>query len=586
MNHTEQLSRYVAQFVDELAANGLAHVIISPGSRSTPLAMTFAQHSTIETWVNMDERSASFFALGLAKQTNCPVALVCTSGTAAANYYPAIIEAYYSRVPLLVLTADRPHELRDVGAPQSINQLRLFGEYVKWFQEILLPDATSLGLSYIRSIAARAFHVANATNQGVVHLNFPFREPLVPDFSLSGLWDKKNKIGQLTVEQGYKKLSVNQLQQLYNQLQQYKKGIIVCGPMENQQAQAEIIALAETWQVPIFADPLSQLRQGEEGKDIVIESYDAILKDSNIRKNIQPDFIIRFGAMPVSKSYMLWLKQHSEIAQYIVEEAEGVREPVGHGATVLYADPGSLCTSLLDFSALQFDKRWLAHWKQWNHHTIEMLKKRKTQILTEGHAVVELAKQIPNESTLYIGNSMAIRDVDTFWFSTNKSIRMLCNRGANGIDGVVSSALGAATSSKRVTLFIGDLSFFHDQNGLLMTRHYQLDITIVLINNNGGGIFSFLPQAKQQAPHFEELFGTPLDIDLAHTVQLYQGYYTNPIDWSQYRQALEASYQRPGLSVIELKTMREENAAWHENKWREIASLIEDEINVYKNDQL
>lgn len=586
MNHTEQLTRYVAQFVDELATNGLVNVVISPGSRSTPLAMMFAHHPSIKTWVNMDERSASFFALGMAKQTNCPVALVCTSGTAAANYYPAIIEAYYSRVPLLVLTADRPHELRDVGAPQSINQLRLFGEYTKWFQELSLPDATKMSLSYIRSVAARAYHLSNAMNKGAIHLNFPFREPLVPDFSLSDLWGADRTRAQLEVTQGYTQFSVNQLQQLYNQLQQYRKGIIVCGPMENQEAQADIIAFAKEWKLPVFADPLSQLRQGEADKDVVIESYDAILKDATNRKLIKPDFVIRFGAMPISKAYMLWLKEHDGIVHYVVEEKEGFREPVGHKTTMLYTAPRILCRSFMSFSPPAFDTDWLSKWQQWNQHAVSILRKQDKHFLTEGDAVLGLADLIPDDSTLFIGNSMAIRDIDTFWFSTNKSIRMLCNRGANGIDGVISSALGASSANKRVTLLIGDLSFFHDQNGLLMTKHYPLDITIVLINNNGGGIFSFLPQAKQQTPYYEALFGTPLDIDLAHTVQLYQGHYTNPTGWDEYKQALEASYKRPGLSVIELKTVREENAQWHENKWREIALLIEDEINVSNNKQL
>ncbi|WP_079710957.1 2-succinyl-5-enolpyruvyl-6-hydroxy-3-cyclohexene-1-carboxylic-acid synthase [Paraliobacillus ryukyuensis] len=580
MNYTEALSRYVAAFVDELAQHELGNVVISPGSRSTPLAMTFAEHPDVKTWVNMDERSAGFFALGIAKQTNQPVALVCTSGTAAANYYPAVIEAYYSRVPLLVLTADRPHELRDVGAPQAINQLHLYGEYAKWFQELSLPEATDRSLGYIRSIAARAFHVANGKNKGVVHLNFPFREPLVPDFSLPNLWGNQEKAKHLEFHQGQKQLSTPELHKLYEQLKQYKKGLIVCGPMQDNDAQVELLALAEAWQIPILADPLSQLRQGVTNKRVVIDSYDAILKDPNTRKKLEPDFIIRFGAMPVSKPYTLWLKEKPAIDHYVVEEDQGFREPVGHGATVFYTDPAMFCATMLELPKFQFDLNWVKQWQSYNQVAMNILKEHDEEGLNEGHAVVHLAEHIPDNSTLFIGNSMAIRDVDTFWFATNKIIKMLANRGANGIDGVISSALGAATASKRVTLFIGDVSFFHDQNGLLMAKQYGLNLTIVLINNNGGGIFSFLPQAKQQSPHYEALFGTPLDLDLSHVAQLYKGNYANPKTWEAYQEALKESYRRSGLSIIELNTVRTHNAAWHEQKWRKIATHIEEELHV------
>lgn len=581
MTHTENLTRYIAQFVEQLAQNGVRDVVMSPGSRSTPLAMTFTAHETIKSWVNMDERSAGFFALGIAKQTNRPVALVCTSGTAAANYYPAIIEAYYSRVPLLVLTADRPHELRDVGAPQAINQLRLYGEYTKWFQELALPEGSKEALAYIRSIAARAVHVANSPNKGIVHLNFPLREPLVPDFSLPHLWEEQITSSYLRMEQGSKRLSQDQLYQLHEQFSHFKQGIIVCGPMETQSAQAEIIALAEAWQIPVFADPLSQLRQGNRDHSCIIDSYDAILKEATIRYTICPEFVIRFGAMPVSKPYTLWLREHPEIAHYIVEESEGFRSPVGERTTFLYTDPANFCSSLMALSVPSFERKWLLKWQQFQKYASDVLRERDTTTITEGHAVVDLVDQIPDHSTLFIGNSMAIRDVDTFWFSTEKTIRMLANRGANGIDGVTSSALGAATASKRVTLLIGDLSFFHDQNGLLMAKQYGLNITIILVNNNGGGIFSFLPQAKEQVPYFEALFGTPLNLELFHVVQLYQGYYTNPKNWEDYRQELKQSYQRPGLTVIELQTSREQNASWHEQKWNKISDYIKDEMNVH-----
>ncbi|WP_117169026.1 2-succinyl-5-enolpyruvyl-6-hydroxy-3-cyclohexene-1-carboxylic-acid synthase [Paraliobacillus sediminis] len=580
MNHTESLTRYVTRFVDELYQNGLRDVVISPGSRSTPLALSFAAFPSIKHWVNMDERSAAFFALGIAKQTKRPVALVCTSGTAAANYYPAIIEAFYSRVPLLVLTADRPHELRDVGAPQAINQIHLYGDYVKWFHDMSLPELTDQQGTYVRGKASAAYKTANTANRAAVQVNFPFREPLVPDFTLENLWCADKDTPHLEVNQGKKQLSKEQLTALHNQFSTMQKGIIVCGPMEDQQAQKEIIALANAWQLPLFADPLSQLRSGDCDKSNVIESYDAILKHKQTRDLFKPDFVIRFGAQPVSKPYTLWVKENTQIVHYVVEEAEGYREPIGHQSTVIYADPQLFCEGLVTNPVPHFDQQWLKDWQKGNSIAKEVLQKNTTQVVTEGHVVQFIEKIIPDNSTFFVGNSMAIRDVDTFWFNTDKQIRILANRGANGIDGVTSSALGAATAVDRVTLLLGDLSFFHDQNGLFMTKHYSLNITIVLVNNNGGGIFSFLPQAKQEVEHYEELFGTPMDLDFSHVVTLYQGQYSSPADWHAFQTALEKSYQTEGLSVIELKTNRIDNVAWHEEKWQTIARHLEGEYDV------
>src|SRR5699024_9155743 len=306
MEHIEHLTRYTAHFVEELVRSGVTDVVISPGSRSTPLAMTMVEHSSLKAWVIIDERSAAFFALGLAKATERPVAIVCTSGTAAANYFPAVVEAHYSRVPLIVLTADRPHELRDVGAPQAIEQIKLYGDYVKWFQEMALPEATSNMLNYVRSKAVRAVYLAAEGNAGPVHLNFPFREPLVPDFTLENLWGKQDNLNNSyhAITTGKKELSDYQLEQIVDQLKNKKRGLIVCGPQVEKEFAQAISSLAFEWGLPILADPLSQVRSGNHFKDYVIEGYDAILRNETVRKQLKPDFIIRFGAMPVSKAYL------------------------------------------------------------------------------------------------------------------------------------------------------------------------------------------------------------------------------------------------------------------------------------------
>ncbi|WP_407271930.1 2-succinyl-5-enolpyruvyl-6-hydroxy-3-cyclohexene-1-carboxylic-acid synthase [Radiobacillus sp. PE A8.2] len=575
MEHTEILTRYIGNFVDELNKSGLTDVVISPGSRSTPIAMMFAEHPEINHWVNMDERSAAFFALGIAKQQNKAVALVCTSGTAAANYYPAIVEAYYSRVPLLILTADRPHELRDVGAPQAIEQIEMYGKYVKWFHEMALPEASPNMLSYVRARASRAVYTANQGNAGSVHLNFPFREPLLPDFSIRDLWGETTASSYLGYVEGQRQVTPHQLDDMISELATYQRGLIVCGPQFDEALAEVVVRLANQWQIPILADPLSQLRTGGHEKAQIIESYDTILKNNKIRDQIEPEFIIRFGAMPISKSYLMYVKQYPNMNHIVVESHEGHREPTGTKTSYIYADPAGFCMDLADQGAsLSFDQQWLQTWQQMNQTTKQILQRdHMIDKITEGHAVTYLTEEVPDGSTLYIGNSMPIRDIDTFLLADEKPLKLLGNRGANGIDGLTSSALGAAVHGNNVTLLIGDLSFFHDFNGMLVAKQYNISLTIVLINNNGGGIFSFLPQA-QHPKHFEVLFGTPMNIDIENVVSMYGGTYEQPTNKQEFQQALRQSYQQTGLSVIEVKTDRAENVEWHKQKWQEAETAL------------
>ncbi|MUK90043.1 2-succinyl-5-enolpyruvyl-6-hydroxy-3-cyclohexene-1-carboxylic-acid synthase [Ornithinibacillus sp. L9] len=574
MEYKEHLTRYMANFVDELAKTGLTDVVISPGSRSTPLAMTMAEHPTIKEWIILDERSAAFFGLGLAKQTKRAVALVCSSGTAAANYFPAIVEAYQSRVPLVVLTADRPHELRDVGAPQAIDQIKLYGDYVKWFQEMSMPEATPAMLAYVRKNAARAVQTAQGDNAGPVHLNFPFREPLIPDFTVENLWGETTEESYAPVIEGQRVIPENMICSIIGNLQLVKRGVIVCGPQVDEELGQAITKLAALWKLPILADPLSQVRAGNHPKNHIIEGYDAFLRNKHYRKKLKPDFIIRFGAMPVSKPYLFYVQENQDAKQYVVENHGGHREPVGNRTEFIYSDPVSFCTQLIEQGGdLKFSSNWLQTWKNMNHITKKHLTDVSGEALTEGSAVRKLISTLPNESSLYVGNSMAVRDVDTFFLTTSKNIYVLANRGANGIDGIISSALGAAATGTPVTLVLGDLSFFHDLNGLLASKHYQLNITILLINNNGGGIFSFLPQASERK-HFEALFGTPVNLDFKQAVDLYGGYYHKASNEMELEKALRESYQESGLSVVEVITNREENVTWHRNLWADINNDI------------
>jgi len=574
MDHTEHLTRYTAQFVDELVRRGVQNVVISPGSRSTPMAMLMCEHKGIKAWVLVDERSAAFFALGMAKEKQQPVALICTSGTAAANYFPAIIEAFYSYVPLIVLTADRPHELRDTGAPQAIEQVNLYGNYQKWFHDMALPEATPEMLIYARKQASRAVQVAQMDNPGPVHINFPFREPLTPDLTLDNLWGKEHASKQKLSYTGKPCLEHEQLQALTETIMTYKRGLIICGPQDDPSLAEAVVSLAESLHIPILADPLSHVRSGSHPKAVVIENYDAMLRSDPIQSQTKADYVIRFGAMPVSKPLRLYLEGHQELEHFIVEPYASFRNPTDQIVSYIHADPSLLCQDLIHRTGNQASHpSWLKIWQDMNTLAKAALN-QNDDTLTEGTATQALFKEIPHQSTLFVGNSMAIRDVDTFFMSTDKRIKVLANRGANGIDGVVSSSLGvAAGTGNRVTLIIGDLSFYHDLNGLLAAKHYHLNLTVILINNNGGGIFSFLPQAREEQ-HFDTLFGTPLHINFEHAVTMYDGTYRLVETLESFQKELKASYFATGLTVIEIQTDRTENAAWHRALWQSMEQSI------------
>ncbi|HLR64192.1 MAG TPA: 2-succinyl-5-enolpyruvyl-6-hydroxy-3-cyclohexene-1-carboxylic-acid synthase [Pseudogracilibacillus sp.] len=571
MKHTKSLTKYVGNFIDELAYNGVKHAVISPGSRSTPLAMMVTEHKQIKEWVLVDERSASFFALGLARATNEPVVLICTSGTAAANYYPAIVEAFMQRVPLIVLTADRPHELRDIGASQTINQIGMYGDFVKWFHEMALPEDSEPVLKYVRGKAARAVVEANGVgNQGPVHLNFPFREPLVPDLTVHDKWGK-GFASYPRYMSGEKVLVDEMLDPLVKQMNQAERGLIVCGPQFDESLSEELVQLAQHLSIPILADPLSQLRAFDHDKTHLIEGYDAFLFSDDLKEELKPSYIIRFGAMPISKRYMQFVKSCPETIQFIVEDDSGVREASNEQSCFIYANSKRLLQDLKGLTKERHKSAWLKKWQAYNAVVMKHVNEIESTYITEGEAVRTLFEVVPNQSGLFIGNSMPIRDTDTFFTRTNKALKLYGNRGVSGIEGINSTMLGIAAAKLHDyhTLVIGDLSFYHDLTGLLASKKYNIPLTIVLINNDGGGIFSFLPQAEE-GKHFETLFGTPLGIDFKHVADLYGATYECVKTNDHLKDALKRSYEEAGISIVEVKTNREENAAWHRHLWQKI----------------
>lgn len=568
-------AHFVGAFVDGAVTVGLTQVVVSPGSRSTPLAVLLAAHAGIRVWMHVDERSAGYFALGMAKARGEPVALLCSSGTAAANYLPAIVEAHYGEVPLIVLTADRPHELRDVGAPQAIDQLGLYGRYAKWFVDMAPAEDTSAALRYARTVAERAVTLAAIAPAGAVHLNFPFREPLVPVLSSDIFGGGRRRRAGATPSlfgtyPGVRRLSADALGQLAGALASAQRGLVVVGPIRQDGLAEAVVALAERLGWPVLADPLSSLRNGEHDLQNVIDGYDASLRDATTRMRLQPDLVLRIGPLPISKALANALDAWQGACQVVVDGSERVRDPGRTADAHVFAEPTTLVRELTAAVAGRPVGEWLKTWQSVNR-IVELVVTRLFDgevRLSEGGVFRQLRQVLADATILYVGNSMPVRDLDTFFGRSRTRLRTMANRGANGIDGVVSSALGAASTGP-VVLVVGDLSFYHDLNGLLPAKLYSISVTVVVVNNNGGGIFSFLPQATM-VDDFEALFGTPLGLDYERMVTGYGGHFQRIEEAAAFGQAVRSAQRRGGLNVIEVMSQRTLNRELHRQLWKAV----------------
>lgn len=576
----DALSMSVGALVDELTRAGVRHFCVCPGSRSTPLALTIARQSAAKLWMHLDERSAAFFALGLAKTLREPVALVCTSGTAAANFLPAVVEAFYARIPLVVITADRPHELRGVGAPQTIDQINLFGTHAKWFVDLAEPDAAPELLRYVRTVAARAVATACRGPAGPVHVNCPYREPLLPNPSEASAAREARADGRayVAVTAGVRILEAALVATLAAELRAAPRGLIVCGPQDDPMLADGVVRLAAALGYPVLADPLSGLRCGDHDRALVLDCYDAFLRDGTFVEHFAPEVVLRFGAMPTSKPLLLYLQRHRGCRQIVVDGDGGWNEPTLLASDVIHSDGRLLCDALAAslHQHVSEDLSWANSWQAADHaaRTAIMAHFETLDELFEGKVFAELAALLPDGALLYAGNSMPVRDLDTFFFGDKRQIRLLANRGANGIDGVVSSALGAsATGVGPTVLAIGDLSFYHDSNGLLAAKQHGLNATIVLLNNDGGGIFSFLPQSSEQE-HFEQLFGTPHGLDFRPLAEMYGARYERVTNWEAFRAAITRGIESDGLNIVEVRTERRRNVTLHREIWQIVSAAL------------
>lgn len=520
-------SRAVAQ---ELGRNGIQHVCVSPGSRSTPLVLAFHAERGLRLTTHLDERSAAFFALGAAKATRRPTAVLTTSGTAAANLLPGVVEAWHSRVPLVVFTADRPPELHDIGANQSIDQHRLFGAYARWFADAGVPESTPERLRHVRSLVCRAVAVARGPPAGPVHLNFPFREPFEPLHASENVpadADRLDPVATMGRPDGapYSQilepiLSVDDatLETLAGRIQETDHGLIVCGPRDElDDFPPAVLELSRRVGFPILADPLSGLRFGHPEK-AVLSGYDAFLAHPQVRQRIRPTLILRFGGTPTSKSLLQYLVESEAAYQVVIDETGRRWDPTLRGDLTIPCNAAAFCRALnphvpnIDSRAAEGWTRLLQALEQ---ATWDAMAAEASRRPFEGAVVAALVNALPPNAVLYVSSSLPIRDLDRFARGGTKPLRVLSNRGTSGIDGVVSSAAGAAFGlGRKAVLLLGDLALLHDLNGLIATRRLGIPLDVYAINNDGGGIFEFLPIADHEPP-FTELFATPHGLDLA-----------------------------------------------------------------------
>ena len=563
----------IEALVDELARSGLRHAVTCPGSRNAPLALTLAAHPAIRAASVLDERSAGFLALGLAKASGRPAAVTCTSGTAAANLLPAVAEAHQARVPLIVLTADRPPELRELGAGQSIDQLKLYGSAAKWFVEVGNHEPGRETAIHYRSLGCRAYSTAAGGRPGVVHLNFPLREPLAPTSDGSAATDPEVWAGRpdgrpwierreppLVPESGL-------IDELTGEVAGAPRGAIVCGPTgEEVAAPAARLAAAARW--PLLAEPTSGLRCGGHDRSRVVAHYDALLRSERFARAHHPDLVLRIGDTPTSKPLRAWLR---DARQVVVDPHAAWHEPTRMAETVVGAAAAATCDALasrLASISSRRDEDWASSWREADAEVPKALAEVSDPL--EPKAYAALAGALPDGATVWVGSSMPIRDVETFFPAVESEIRFLANRGANGIDGVVSSAVGAALASgRRGWLLTGELGLLHDLGGLMAAADLGAELTIVCVNNGGGGIFDFLPVAAEaDRDAYEEHVATPRAVDLARVASLFELAHTV----ARTPDEVCAAAGQPGL--VEVPTDRAKNVEWHREVFARVDAAI------------
>jgi len=569
------MNEYIAALVDEFYQLGVRHAVFSPGSRSTTMAMLFKEHEGFETYMNIDERSASFMALGIAKAHKEPTVLVCTSGSAVAHYLPAILEAQYSGIPLIVLSADRPHTLLHVGAPQTVDQHKIFGTAVNYFEELAVPQESHY-YTYPRQVARKAYMKAMDTKKGPVHINVPLFEPLVPELSRNHFeagrssfkvvkpnyssvfgCDNRNNLTHINnaIDIAHGNDGTNEINDL---LKRYERILILAGPQIDIDEAETICSFGEALQAPILADPLSNVRGCDTSK-VVISTYDALLARQALWYELKPDCVIQFGQIVVSKRVQQMIASWTDVEYIEVNPTMDSMNPTGKTTMHMQASI-DVFTHL--YGKNNNSDTYLNIWRR-----LDQAGKKQLSLASdephcfEGRTIRELQKQIPEDGQIFVANSMTIRDFDYFWFSGESKAVLYGNRGVNGIDGTISTALGLAVNGRPTYLVTGDLSLFHDLNGLAVAKTHNLNLTIILHNNDGGGIFEYLPQKGTK--HFDYLFSTSQGLDYSGAAKLYGCDYTKISSPDELSSVLAKIGQESGVHIIEIPTNREYSRELH-----------------------
>lgn len=554
-----------------LVAGGVRHVVVAPGSRSTPLAVVAARHVELTVDVVLDERSAAFRALGAARGNGRPAAVVCTSGSAVAHLHPAVLEAHHGRVPLVVVTADRPPELLDTGAGQTIDQAKIFGEALRWYYSTGVADATSLAT--YAPVGVRAAVLASGPVAGPVHLNVALREPLLPTTTAP-----TPPISVLETVRDTPVIADSLVDAVAARVRGVERGAIVAGWGITNPAGVEALARALGW--PLLADAISNVRVGPN----VVSTYEALVRDDRFAEAHCPEVVLRFGAPLTSKVTGQWLRAAPE--QVVVDGDDAWLDPHRTATVHVRADAGALAARLaLVFAGGGFrspnapPSKWLAAWRDAERRARNRIDSilDADEVLFDGRIARDTMRALPDGAQLFVASSMPVRDLE--WFASPRGgVRVHANRGVNGIDGLVSTAVGVAIGSNAPTVaLLGDLALLHDSNGLLGLgpegrRGSEVDLTFVVVDNDGGGIFSFLPQAELLEPaEFERLFGTPHGVDLAALFALHAIPIATPTTASAFDEALRAALADGGIRAVLVRTDRIANVGRHRAIWEAVA---------------
>jgi 2-succinyl-5-enolpyruvyl-6-hydroxy-3-cyclohexene-1-carboxylate synthase len=569
-------------FVSRLVDLGVRNACISPGSRSTSLTLAFASNKNISIYNIVDERSSAFFALGLAKKTKLPVAVVTTSGTAVAELLPAIIEAYYQRIPLIICTADRPPILINSGANQTINQHNIYKDHIRFFIDAGLPDITNL--KKIKNIAEDAIRYSCFLDNGPVHINLPFEKPFEPN-------NNTDKVDLKIIENNFlfssfeikppkqKKINFNSMADKFSKKE---RGIILVGYNNYSPGFNQILSkLSKDLAYPVYIDGASHLRFGFVQNKSVIENFTAMVRSDSFKEKYDPDIIIQFGGTPTANVVLEFFK-NSKAEKVLVNEFGDRNDPSFTAKTILNINPEEFCSSIIQNIEKRSKSHWLNNLMKMNK-LASSLKKEYIEDLPqihEGKIISELIEALPVKCNFMISNSLAIRDIDFFSGQTRKQIHAFSNRGASGIDGITSTALGIASASKEPTILLtGDLAFFHDMNGLHNSYKYKIPLTIILINNGGGGIFESLPISEYDE-FFRDNFLTPLNLDFRKFVDGYNGSFLRINSWKELGIQLRRAVKSKRLMVLEIKTDAVKSKQYRQKYWLAAA----DKLNQYINE--